>query len=951
MGTQRIDPSSIISSGFQANTTTRSQGGIISSSIPEIQIREGSVISLNGFEYTILKLINSSGESEVFLVEGGGKKLALKYYFSNYKPKEEVIRKLKNLQRRDVIIPLDQGTHLERFWELNEYMLGGTLETIIPVRDLNVLKRLVKQIAEVINACHQNGIIHRDIKPANIFFRNEQKDDIVLGDFGIASNLQQGENYRMTTIARTSTYAAPEMFTNINNRTTLDIKVDFYAFGISLLEGWLGEDPFKQIPEFNIMRIKSEGRVFIPKDMNEDVQNLIKGLITTEPPKRWGYDEIQKWLKGEPVKVSYRTQDVQYSSYEFDRLQGIHTSDPKELAYYMEKDHVKAARQLYSKSIVNWIQTASADMYSELLHLVEFDYPNTTPENTSAGITKAIYILDKDRAYRPFDGSECYSPVDLGNHIEQHVNHYQQELKQKAGKIYLFLEARGFQDRADKYRKYFKEHTPKKALNLTILDLQENKFLISGKTYENVQQLMTTADNNILQAVLAQVQDRDSKLSLWLDISYPTLSKDIEQWRNNKNFISVRTLHYALNTGGFRIQDSEVFTGSEFKNLFKEKLPEFTTAPGAETNRNEAAYWLQKYKGNSFPSIVEYFLINESTTYQEFRVLYEYMLNQTDMEVFSLVTKLTPRIKQVAGNNATFLQGLTKITQKAFILHLTNKRGLKVYALENLKEMLLKLQNVQAVYPAFSDALVISMQTKINNDIHDDLSRLSQNSDSFFKYIEELHDIVMDILIPLKEDASYCNHWHLEQELIVKKAALIENQNVQEKEKDMQLIEQKFAKYIKDQIALNINFLGKGKSFYGIFLWVLAIAMAYNLIVIQYWKFELISALAAFSWSIVGCMIAFFLSRHILNRKENTGLGVIFDPFYKWLGKVLYKPILKRAMKDPNYPPLKSSHEQKQNEVQKAIDRSEGKYADQIFEESVRILFLNDEQLKAELSR
>ena len=231
MSTQRVDdPRNILSA--DNGSTMRVQTGIIGSgttSPVSHLISKGSVINLGGNDYQVNELIASSGESEVFDAERAGNRYVLKYYFSNYKPKDEVIRKLQNLHRADVMSPLEYGLYGDRFWEINEFMSGGTFDKVIPLKDISRMKMLLRQVNEAIHACHVNGIIHRDIKPANIFFRTTNRDDIVLGDFGIASPLQQGESYRVTTVARTSTYAAPELFTNINNLTTLDAKVDYLS--------------------------------------------------------------------------------------------------------------------------------------------------------------------------------------------------------------------------------------------------------------------------------------------------------------------------------------------------------------------------------------------------------------------------------------------------------------------------------------------------------------------------------------------------------------------------------------------------------------------------------------------------------------------------------------------------------------------------------------------------
>lgn len=46
----------------------------------------------------------------------------------------------------------------------------------------------IKQIADALSLCHQNGIIHRDAHPGNMILR-ENSNTVVLIDFGLAGNV------------------------------------------------------------------------------------------------------------------------------------------------------------------------------------------------------------------------------------------------------------------------------------------------------------------------------------------------------------------------------------------------------------------------------------------------------------------------------------------------------------------------------------------------------------------------------------------------------------------------------------------------------------------------------------------------------------------------------------------------------------------------------------------
>jgi len=177
MSTQRQDDNNIISSGSTTGTV-RSDNPIIPSGGSTPVILSSSLsndVTLNGKQYQIVSQIARSGEAEVFLVTLNNLKLVFKYYYSQYKPKDEILNKLKGLQHQDIISLIDFGYYQDRFFEIAEYAEGGTLSDIMPVSSLSKTQEIVKETIEALNYCHSHGIIHRDIKPENIFFRTSDK--------------------------------------------------------------------------------------------------------------------------------------------------------------------------------------------------------------------------------------------------------------------------------------------------------------------------------------------------------------------------------------------------------------------------------------------------------------------------------------------------------------------------------------------------------------------------------------------------------------------------------------------------------------------------------------------------------------------------------------------------------------------------------------------------------
>ena len=204
---------------------------------------------LKGVSYRSIRCLSeSSGEAQIYLVEREGENYVLKVYYPNFDVNKKLLQTIRMFDFEMIVKLYDFGkTYVEgkhRYYELMEYLHGGTLSQYHLNGDLNRFRRIALQAAAALAYCHNNNILHKDIKPSNFFFRDDSHEDLVLGDFGISSMLEKDGKSHRTTQARTPIYAAPEMYSDvIDGVVELTPSADFYSLGMTLFALWLGANP------------------------------------------------------------------------------------------------------------------------------------------------------------------------------------------------------------------------------------------------------------------------------------------------------------------------------------------------------------------------------------------------------------------------------------------------------------------------------------------------------------------------------------------------------------------------------------------------------------------------------------------------------------------------------------------------------------------------------------
>ena len=162
---------------------------------------------------------------------------------------------------------------------------------------------IAKQIAEALEAAHEQGIIHRDLKPANVKVRPDGTVKVL--DFGLAKATDQGSGIgdqgsggaansptittpamtQMGMILGTAAYMAPEQAKG----RVVDRRADIWAFGAVLYEmltgtrAFPGEDLTDTLAA--VVRAEPDWNV-IPRDVSPTLLAFLKRSLQKDPKQR-----------------------------------------------------------------------------------------------------------------------------------------------------------------------------------------------------------------------------------------------------------------------------------------------------------------------------------------------------------------------------------------------------------------------------------------------------------------------------------------------------------------------------------------------------------------------------------------------------------------------------------------------------------------------------------------
>ncbi len=305
-------------------------------------------------DYRIVDAFPATGsEADILLTTHApsGERRVVKLYRRGLKPDFALLDVLASTIGPTVVRVLAHGVSDGTAYEVLEYVPGGTLQHYLaagPVPPSDV-RAIVRDVGAALAGIHAHRILHRDVKPDNILLRTASPLSLALTDFGIASLSQATQHF--TGGARTTRYAAPEVLTGV-----LDAKSDWWSLGMIVLEAATGRHPFDGLTEQVMNHHLATRPIDVSGVFDDDLRRLARGLLLRDPKRRFGEDEVQRWLDGDPALAAVDDIVEAGTNAKPYLLDDSEARTPAELAIALARHWDAGKRDLARGQVVRWVE-------------------------------------------------------------------------------------------------------------------------------------------------------------------------------------------------------------------------------------------------------------------------------------------------------------------------------------------------------------------------------------------------------------------------------------------------------------------------------------------------------------------------------------------------------------------------------------------------------------------
>nr|QBB20011.1 putative calcium dependent protein kinase [Ettlia sp. YC001] len=326
-----------------------------------------------------------------------------------------------------------------------ELCQGGELfDHIVEAQHFSERKaaQIFRKMVEVVNHCHELGVMHRDLKPENFLLTSKTTDaELKLTDFGLGVFFKHGERFR--DLVGSPYYVAPEVL-----RKNYSHEADMWSLGVILYILLSGLPPFWGDTEDQIFKMVLKGAIDFKSEpwprISEAAKDCVKRLLEMDAAKRATAEQILKhdWLIKEGVAL-----DIEMDSVVLKRMrQFAQMNKLKKMALMvvgqnLSPDEMSGLNELFKsidadgsgtitveemrKALQNWGHRISESELQSLMAIADVDGDGLIDYNEFVAATMHLSKLEKEellqKAFKQLDkdGSGTISIDELSDALRR----------------------------------------------------------------------------------------------------------------------------------------------------------------------------------------------------------------------------------------------------------------------------------------------------------------------------------------------------------------------------------------------------------------------------------------------------------------------------------------------------------------------------------------------------